>query len=72
MRVHPMQFFAWTPVNSQIELKDAEQQQQRSGREVEDLQTQLSAALADAWPIRMVERYNIHVTCRVTYAGVFG
>ena len=34
------------------ELKDAEQQQQRSGREVEHLQTQLSAATADAWTIR--------------------
>ena len=38
------------------ELKDAEQQQQqRSGREVEHLQTQLSAATADVWTIRMVE-----------------
>ena len=37
------------------ELKDAEQQQQRSRREVEHLQTQLSAATADAWTIRMVE-----------------
>ena len=35
------------------ELKDAEQQQQRSGRE--HLQTQLSAATADVWTIRMVE-----------------
>jgi len=35
------------------ELKDAEQQQR--GREVEHLQTQLSAATADAWTIRMVE-----------------
>ena len=37
------------------ELKYAEQQQQRSGREVEHLQTQLSAATADVWTIRMVE-----------------
>ena len=48
-----------TPQSSSLrghhELKDAEQQQQRSGREVEHLQTQLSAATADAWTIRMVE-----------------
>ena len=54
------------------ELKDAEQQQQRNGREVELLQTQLSAATADAWPIRMVEHAASRHGWRLTKPGTVG